>query len=381
MQKLATLFIILSIIVTSSTNAQEVTTLTSIVANGGVTVESNGDIIASHFGPLPFIPGQEGKNVYRITPNGDVTLLSEDVVLVGTGNTTDSQGNIYQGSFQENKIVKLDHLGNVVDDNFASVSGPVGVLAIANDTIVVCSCNSNAVLKIAQDGSSMIFATGGSFACANGITMDDAGNLYTSNFSNGVITKISPDGTTSILGDTGSGSGHIAFRSLDQMLYIASYGSHQIFRMDLSGNLDTFAGTGAIGALDNTDPLQATFSKPNGIEVSNDGCSLYITQDEDVLREIKFLDGSCNQTGIENLDHSYSFGIIPNPVFDTFRIENYTHIPLRAVKFIDVSGAVVIEIDRDIPNEIDISSLPSGIYTLLLTNYSGRRFVKKMIKK
>ena len=63
--------------------------------------------------------------------------------------------------------------------------------------------------------------------------------------------------------------------------------------MSKSGTMALFAETGKSGAVDHIDPIMSTFSKPNCIVISSDGCSLYITQDENVIREIKFNDSSC----------------------------------------------------------------------------------------
>ena len=228
------LFLIASPFLTFS---QRVTTLATVTANGGVTLDKEGNLYVAHFGPLPFVTGQEGKNIYKITTAGDVSLFVENQLNVGSGNHFDSQGFMYQSSFQSGTILKIDPDGNVVNPNFAAVSGPVGITVGDNDTMLVCSCNSNAILKIAQQGDISTFASGSSFACANGITKDDNGNFYTTNFSDGSITKIEADGTTTTLGNTENGNGHIAYRKKDQKLYIASYGANRIYRMDLSGNV------------------------------------------------------------------------------------------------------------------------------------------------
>ncbi len=362
--------------------AQEVTTLTTITANGGISVKPNGEIIVSHFGPLPFVTGQEGRNIYSITPEGDVSLFAENVVRVGTGNTIDSQGNIYQGSFQENKVIKLDSDGNVIDNNFAAANGAVGVLAIENDTILVCSCGTNSVLKVAQDGSSSVFASGPEFNCPNGITKDEQGIVYVSNFSDGRVTKITRNGTATTLGNTGSSSGgHVAFRHVDQMLYLTSYQTHRLYKMDLSGNSTPFAGTGASGAMDAMDAMQATFAKPNGLEFSPNGCSLYITQDEDVLREILFTDGVCDNTGFEDIDLNPMFNVYPNPARERFTVENESSSTIQSIQLVGLSGRMIISWNQSINSEYVLPvTLNAGIYFLkLYLDNSETVLVKKMV--
>jgi streptogramin lyase len=59
--------------------------------------------------------------------------------------------------------------------------------------------NSN-VSKIAPDGTSTILGTTGTNP--KGIVVDATGNIYTANYGSDTVTKITPDGTSTILGTT-----------------------------------------------------------------------------------------------------------------------------------------------------------------------------------
>ncbi len=357
--------------------AQAVTSLTTITANGGVSVEADGSLIVSHFGPLPVVPSEAGRDIFRISPDGEIDTLVQNVVFVGTGNAIDSEGFIYQGSFLENKVIKVDPEGTVVNDTFFSVGGPVGLTIIAEDTLVVCSCNTNTVFKVAQDGGVKAFASGEAFACANGITQDEQGNIYTTNFSDPRITRISPDGTTTTLGSTLAGNGHLAYRPANEKIYIASYSGNQIFQMDREGNVELLAGTGESGALDSENPLDATFAKPNGIAISLDGCSLYITQDENVIREIKFSDHGCT-TAIEAVEVTNEYEISPNPASDYITFFNRTAVGAVQIEFIQASGKSVKRVQNP-GSIIKVGDLSTGIYYLHILDQEGRRFVKRMV--
>lgn len=268
---------------------QTITSITNIQANGGVAIDEEGNIYAAHFGPLPFVAGEEGKNLYKINKEGVKSTLVDGLLNVGTGICIDSKGYIYQGNFLGNRIYKIDDQGNIVNNEFASISGPVGLAVISNDTIVVCECKTNSLKKISQDGVIETFASGNFFSCVNGITKDGEGNLYTTNFRDGRISKINPEGKVTTLGSTTFGNGHLVYRDVDQMLYIASYSGHRIYKMDAkSGDVKVFAGSGEIGMADSENLLEATFNKPNGITISNDGIYLFITQDNNVIRKIDF---------------------------------------------------------------------------------------------
>ena len=363
-----------------SSPAQEVSTFVDITANGGISVDHEGNLFMAHFGPLPPNPSI-GKDIYKITPAGEITLFVDGQLDVGSGNSIDSQGNLFQSNFSTGKIFKIDPTGTTIDFNFATISGPVGITTGENDTLYICACGTNEVKKVSPDGNVLPFASGLFFNCANGITTDHEGNIYTTNFSDGRITKITPEGSIETLGTSSTfGNGHITYRHIDQMFYIASYGGHRIYRMDLSGNAELFAGTGSAGSEDSTDPLLATFNKPNGIEISPDGCSLYISQDDDVLREIKFADAEC-LSKIEQLEFLPDLKMYPNPASEKIMFENKSNLNITSITITNSQGKRVRIIKSDYIKEIDISNLATGIYSFLIELKTGRRFVNQVIIK
>ena len=355
---------------------QEVTTLATLTANGGVTLDSVGNLYVAHFGPLPPNPAI-GRNIYKVTPEGAVSLFVDDELRVGSGNSI-AGGFLYQSNFAANVIYQIDLEGNIVNPNYATIAGPVGIATGNDSSLYVCSCVDGAVKKITPDGNVTDFATGSFFACANGITIDDDGNLYTTNFSDGRITKITASGNAETLGSTPVGNGHITYRAADQMLYIASYSGHQIFKMDLAGNATLFAGTGAVGAVDATNPLEATFNRPNGIELSPDGCSLYVTQDNDVIREIKFGDTAC-LSDVQSLDENPHLKLYPNPSTGKIIFENLGEVRITSISIFDVKGSVVMKMTSNRSGVIDVSTLSPGTYIVLMKDQAGGMYHKKMI--
>ena len=356
---------------------QQVTTLTEVTANGGITVDQNNDLFVAHFGPLPPNPSI-GNTLYKITPQGMVQTFLAGELAVGTGVNIDSQGIIYQANFSSGKIFKISAGGMILDDDFATVSGPVGIAIDESDTLYICSCISNSVLKISPDGDSNVFASGASFDCANGITMDDNGNVYTTNFNDGRITKITPDGNTVTLGNSPLGNGHLVFRSTDQMLYIASYTGHQIFRMDLDGNVELFAGTGMVGTVDTIHPLDAQFNRPNGVALSNDECELYITQNSDVLRAIIFDDASCLVSNICCTTDDHQINVYPNPVTNRIFVEDSAGRKFIQARLFDYTGKTILEIHETNIKIIDLPKLSSGPYFLKLMDEKENYFVKQI---
>ncbi len=264
------------ILVTHIAGAQiEVSTLAQVVANGGISVHpDSGDIYIGEFGSLV---STSGMRVIRITPNGDVSTFADGLGIGNTGNNFDSQRNLLQSAFNSNRIWKIAPDGS--SEIFANVAGPVGVVVDTNDNIFVTSCSANPAILTIPAGTStpQIFAQNPGFSCPNGLTMDDQGNLYTVNFNNANVYRIAPDGSVQFIATASNnqqpaGGGHIVFT---QGKLLVS-GGNQIFEVTLDGNVSVLAGTGIDGNLDGPAD-QATFSRPNGIALSNDQRLLYVT--------------------------------------------------------------------------------------------------------
>ena len=375
------LMIILSLIIPFIGYNQEVTTFATLTANGGVSVDKDGNLFVAHFGPLP--PNSSiGRHIFKITPQGAVSVFVDGELKVGSGNAIDGDGFLYQSNFNSGAIYKIATGGNIVDNSYATIAGPVGIAAASDNSLYICSCNENVVKKVSPTGDVTTFASGSTFSCANGITIGDNGNIYTTNFSNGDITKITPNGTATLLGSTPVGNGHIVYRPKDQHLYIASYTGHNIYKMNLSGTATLFAGTGIPGKLDATNPLEATFNKPNGIAISNDQCKLYITQDENVIRAIHFQDAECI-TSVEELINVPGLSIYPNPATDFLQFENSSKLEFTTIQFVDSYGRIVKQhqLTNSTAHRFDISVFPVGSYSVLLKTKSGRVFSYNLLKQ
>ena len=110
--------------------------------------------------------------------------------------------------------------------------------------------------------------------CPNGITMDNDGNLYTANFYNGDVIRITPEAEASRLATLpGNNNGHLVHSN--GALYVVDRGGHRTYRMTLSGEFEVFAGSGEKGGADGK-ASEASFCFPNDIAASKDGKTLYV---------------------------------------------------------------------------------------------------------
>ena len=100
---------------------------------------------------------------------------------------------------------------------------------------------SNNVSKITPAGVSGIFATTGKYPI--GIVMDAAGNIYTANSSSDNVSKITPAGVSTILGTTGLGPTQIVMDAAGN-IYTTNRGSDNVSKITPAGVSTIFATTG-----------------------------------------------------------------------------------------------------------------------------------------
>lgn len=256
---------------------------------GGISVDAEGNIYSSDFGPFL---GQINENfkvvskVFKITPEGEVTVFI-DSILGASGSEFDNQGNFYQANIRGGFVSKVAASGEVTEYVRDSIVGPVGLQMDTNGDLIVCNCSNNTLRRVKPSGESILFSRGEIFKCPNGITIDDNGNFYTANFYNGDVIKIEPDGTPTVFATIpGNNNGHIAYRS--DYLYVVGRAANQIYKVSMSGDIELFAGNGERGRR-NGSRLEASFSLPNDLGFSPDGKFLYVNEASDSLGSPRIL--------------------------------------------------------------------------------------------
>lgn len=230
---------------------------------GGVSVDADGNLYVSDF----------LRTIWRISPDGAVEVL--DSSLRGSsGNTVDRDGNVYQASFRDNRIVRFDESGRLETYVDEGLDGPIGMTFDGSGNLYVCNCSGNYIAKVDARRRTTRFAESPDFDCPNGITLDGNGDLVVASFNNGYLVRVSPDGEATTWVEVPEGrNAHVA-ATVDGV-YVTKIESNRIFRVDPSGTVEPFAGTGELG-LDDGPALEATLSRPNGITVSPDGRALYV---------------------------------------------------------------------------------------------------------
>jgi len=130
-----------------------------------------------------------------------------------------------------------------------------------------------------------------SFSHPMGLAMDATGNIYVADRTNNKIRKISPSGNVITLAGSGTagfsdGYGTSAyFNSPNSVavdaagnIYVADEGNQRIRKIDASGNVSTYAGTGTSGFTNSSSPTSATFSNPYGVAIDASG-NVYVADE------------------------------------------------------------------------------------------------------
>jgi hypothetical protein len=214
----------------------------------------------------------------------------------------DAVGNVYlsdTGHYRVSKITPGGTLSYVAGNgtNGAPAAGvatsspitPAAVTVDPSGTVYIIDAVHYRAVKVTTGGVLSLFAGTGSFgvvvpgpalsssfkATANGIAADSLGNVYISDRSNGVVEKVNSSGTLSIFAGTGSSGSIVAGpatssplrypRQLavdaEDSLYIADYSNDTVAKVTTTGTLSILAGTNTSGS---ATPGLATSSMLNG---------------------------------------------------------------------------------------------------------------------
>ena len=247
-----------------------VTTLATVQGGtGGMETDLDGSIFMADFG-TQLGGGTPGSRVFRITLDGQTSTFAQGL-SGASGNALDGDGNLYQSNIAAGRISRITPTG-VVSTFATGLSGPVGI-ALDGDTLYVANCSNDTISRVEPDGSTSLFSSSGLLACPNGLAIGPDDAFYVANFDNGNLVRISRDNEASVFATFNTNNlGHVT--AWGERLYVALRGSHQLASVAMDGTITILAGNGVRGGRDGS-ALDASLSFPNDISVSADGTELY----------------------------------------------------------------------------------------------------------
>ena len=224
-----------------------------------------------------YTANSRSNDVSKITPDGTSSILAS--TLYGTAADTadgkfgvhpvaiavDAAGNVYTANYSSNTVSKITPAGDVTIFGETDV-GPAAITLDAAGNVYTANqgfgpigcrprdcANVNNVSKIRPDGAAFILGTTGEVP--NGIAVDAAGNVYTSNGLSSNMSKITPDGfstTSETILTTGVSSAPQGIGSAPQGIavdaagnvYMPSWLDDNVTKITPDGTMTILAGTG-----------------------------------------------------------------------------------------------------------------------------------------
>jgi gliding motility-associated-like protein len=321
----------------------------------------------------------------------------------------DTLGNLFVCDILNNRIRKIDTLGNVTTyagsgvkshldgpSNTAEFNWPWGVWVVKNDVLIIGD-NLNERLRKIENGIVTTIAGSGvtgnlsgpamssQFNKPYGICMDTSGTIFFVDRYNNQVKKLTTAGDVILVAGSGNqgfvnGQGAAASFSVPSDITIDIYGNlfvtdrdnHAIRKITPNGLVTTFAG-GSVGML-NANGTQARFNNPHGIFI--DKCNnLYVA---DMFNHmIRKIDASGNVTtvagsgspgfinGPASLSHfNHPFDVVKDKYGNLFVTDCYNHsirkITFNAGNRYDTTVCIGSNIKLEIPPADSISWVPSA---------------------
>jgi DNA-binding beta-propeller fold protein YncE len=245
-----------------------------------------------------YVADYDNSKIRKIDTSRNVTTYASSGFLGPRGLAFDSAGNLYVADSDNQSILKIDTSRNVT--TYASgFSYPYGIAFDSAGNLYVADGGNYNIRKIDTSRNVTTYAGGSGRGNQNGTigssqtnistdprgtVFDKDGNMYTTDSTRHCIYKRDANGNRSLFagisGTSGSTNGPGVSATFNQPygiavdsdgnLYVADSNNHKIRKIDTSGVVSTYAGTGAQGYAGGLWSV-AMFNQPYGIAVDSGG--------------------------------------------------------------------------------------------------------------
>jgi hypothetical protein len=287
----------------------------------------------------------------------------------------------------------------------ASLNYPYGVAVDTTGNVYISTTADGRIRKVNSLGIiSTIAGTGGTnhtgdggpassaqIAAPGGISLDKNGNLFVTERggmcvrkinSSGIITTVA--GNTSFTnntppyGDGGPATSGFIFSPMDVTtdslgnIYISDL-NHLIRKVNTNGIITTVAGNGTQGYSGDGGPAtSAQINNPWGIFIDKQGALILVDWYNHRIRKL------ASTIGVAEYNSESAVSFFPNPTYGIFKVNS--SVPLKEIQISNTQGQVLFsqQMSND-GNEVNIESLPSGLYVVRFT-LPGATYTKKLVK-
>ena len=149
---------------------------------GGVSVDNAGNIYSANF----------AQQVVRVATDGTATVLSAEFVNA-SGNLPLAGGDLLQADYKENKIYRLRPDGQREVFSDAGLDGPVGMVSLADGTILVANHRGKFLAQVAAGGGPATEVLRDERMTApNGVALGPGGEVYIADLATGKVLRWKP---------------------------------------------------------------------------------------------------------------------------------------------------------------------------------------------
>ncbi len=349
-----------------------------------------------------YIPDELNHTVRKISTSGIISTVAGN----GTHGYSGDNGPATNAKLYQPTDVAFDAVGNMYISEF--INGTIRKVAPTGIITTFAGIGTNG---FSGDGGP---ATAAQLADPLGLVFDSKGNLYFSCNDNFRIRKISASGIITTIAGTGVGgysgdggpatmaqvrlTGYLAVSPTGD-LYIPDFPNHRIRKVDPSGIITTFAGTGTSGYNGDNGPASAaTFASPFSLILDHSG-NMYITDKiYYVIRKINSSsiittiagNGTVGFSGDGGAATAAQFGDLMNcsavDAFGNLYIGDPNNNRIRKITYNNVG---VIEINNSVSNvsiypnpatdELIIKMSKGAYNTFTITNSIGQVMIQQHI--
>ena len=298
-----------------------------------------------------FINTIAGIGVLGFSGDGGPATMAE--INGSSGLATDIAGNIYLADFENNRIRKIN------------TGGIITTIAGTGSTL--------------YNGDN-IPATNANLYAPAGVAVDNANNIFITDYRHHRIRKVTPDGIITTIAGTGiagySGDGVVAtLAQFDRPIgitvddygnvYIGATYNNRVRKISSAGIVTTIAGNGlTIFAGDGGPATVASVVTPTGVGIDASGNLLVCDFGNRRIRRINNVVSVMSQSPM--LQNMESIHIFPNPSNGTFNIQVSTNVNERVtISITDIQGRTKSrgEIESNNPTTIELDA-PTGVYVV-----------------
>jgi sugar lactone lactonase YvrE len=334
-------------------------------------------IICDHLGNICFVDAFNNR-VRKIDAAGIITTIA------GNGIAGYNGDNISADTAQVNDphYVAIDNNGNIYISDFTNHR-----IRKINTTGTITTIAGTGVAGYNGDHGP---ATAAEINGPYGIALDDTGNIYFADALANVVRKIDTSGTITTFAGTGStiynGDNQRAdSATLDNPIGIAIDVTNNIYVSDAyhtrirkisstSGIITTIAGDGTGGfSGDNGLATNAEINVPASIAISIDGSLYFADFNNSRIRRVGW---PLNITQLPA--HADNTIIYPNPVITMLNIQSAS--PVSQVSIANILGQIVYSqllASNAQSVKIDVSELPAGFYFIKINESEIRKVIKE----